>query len=279
MTRSLPSPKSSRLNTYSFSKYQGCGNDFIIIDDTDHVFNILPEIIAKMCSRTRGVGADGLILIQPSVKADFKMRIFNLDGHEADMCGNGLRCLGKLLTTKFSKNSFFIETKKTIHKVIVENGMIKTSFQDVLSPIEDKEFEFKGKKYRFSIVDTGVFHAVHVTEDLECQNFLDLAHWMQSCFSEGINVSFIKPCLDVVKIKTFERGVNAVTLACGTAAVAASLVSYFSFNFKQPLSIEFLSKEIVTCDFEYLQGSRFQNIFLQGPAEHVFDGKIDIESV
>ncbi len=264
----------------NFSKYQGLGNDFIIIDDRFLNFPFQDRsLIQRVCHRQLGIGADGLILLGISDAADYKMRIFNCDGREAKMCGNGLRCLVAFIRDSgLCMHSFTIETKSFIHtcsflgdEIAVDLGPPKIFPKLDLLKLSDQT----GTLYHF---DTGVPHGVIFVSDLDQKNLMLLGEEIRnhSVFSpDGINVNFVK-ILSSSKIcmRTFERGVESETMACGTGAAAAALAAYRIFGMKEPVQVFFVNNEalkfqIVECD------SKISNISMIGPASPVFSGTIN----
>ena len=204
-----------------FSKYHGAGNDFILIEDFNQtVFQLVEKDISMLCNRNYGIGADGIILLQPSRIAAAKMRIYNSDGGEASMCGNGLRCAIK----HFKKNRVSIETNEGICLGENRNDQVAVTLpktEEILSPIALTEGRFG------HLMNTGVPHLIILLEDINSVNFESRARELRydKMFSpEGVNVSYVAIDGENIKIRTYERGVEAETLACGTACAASVLV-------------------------------------------------------
>ena len=267
---------------FSFSKIHGAGNDFIVTDESNHKMLSNPEFIARICDRRRGIGADGLIILSSSEKQEqqiprFKMTFFNCDGGSAEMCGNGLRCAAyyakKYLNT--SGNKILFETGAGLLEThLLENGKIQIQIPLIASPeiisIENQEY------YK---VNTGVPHLIVPVDNIE---ETDVNEWGKSLrnhelFSpEGTNVNFISIPEDEtpVMIRTYERGVEGETSACGTGITAAALALA---EFKAcPSPINFLTrdKDTITIDFCYNANIvvPFKDILLTGPVEEVFRG-------
>ena len=265
-----------------FSKFHGSGNDFIIIDDLQKKFpcdNV--ELIQRLCHRQFGIGADGLILVQHSSAADYKMKIFNSDGLEALMCGNGLRCLTLYLCLKHNQNNFIIESLTGIHICCnhlcnEEGSCISTSLRTPLIKELSKKLEGGNCVH---IIDTGVPHAVMFVEDLQEEGFIERSRKIRfhKAFSpEGVNVNFA--CLGKEReifIRTYERGVEDETLACGTGAAAAAVAAKCVYGMKSPIEIVVKSKEKLFCYLEEMEGE-ISKIYLLGQAQYVFDGNVEV---
>lgn len=264
----------------SFSKYQGAGNDFILIDDRSLRFPADDSsLIQKLCSLRFGIGADGIVLLRSSTLADFRMRIYNLDGTEASFCGNGLRCLALYIEHLGLKgNAFSVETESFVVPCTVfrDKVSIKLPFPKTLC--WGGKFEGDLAPYEFFVVDSGVPHAVIFVEDLETYPVQELGKairfhsvWAPS----GVNVNFIKVMPDgAVRIRTYERGVEGETLSCGSgAAAAAFVVSQQKGSFK-PLRVTPKSGEHF--EFSFQQTSLGRHLLMQGPASLVFEGKMEI---
>jgi diaminopimelate epimerase len=253
-----------------FFKYQGAGNDFILIED--YHLNFLQSgllDIPRLCNRHYGIGADGLILLQPSRVSSIQMRIFNPDGGEASMCGNGLRCAIKHL----QKEQVSIETAAGIclGKNVKEGVFCSLPIiEDVFSPIA-----LEGG-VSAHLINTGVPHLIVEVADLDLKDFEKRARDLRyhPMFSnEGVNVSFIHKRGEDIFIRTYERGVEGETLACGTACAAAVLVVRKSENKKKDKYIVY-PKSHNSLSFTFDGQNR---IWMRGSAEKVFQGEIQIE--
>jgi diaminopimelate epimerase len=250
------------LNELIFSKYEGTGNDFILIDDRQQVFPINPQKISKLCHRQYGIGTDGLILLRPSSKGDFAMRIFNKDGSEAEMCGNGLRCLLQfLIDLGENKGKFTIETAKKIYPCEIKNEGI---FVDMGTPtiLEEKGSEI--------LLDVGVPHLVTFVEDL---SQFDLeARKRFSVIRVNVNYARIDP-FNTIHMRTFERGVEEETFSCGSGATAVCMAAWKQFGIAGPVKVIFGSGEQL--QFKILtENQNLKSIIMSGDVRHVFDGKV-----
>lgn len=266
------------MKCFEFSKYSGCGNDFILIDNRTNVFPTQDQaLISRLCHRHFGIGADGLILLENSAKADFRMRIFNADGSEAEMCGNGIRCLVKFAEEMgLPIQSALIETMMEVIQTSVYQNNVQICFS---SPKEIKwshSLAVNGEKMTVHHLDTGVPHAVLFVSDLENQNHMAYAPLLRHHpdFSpRGANVNFVSFSKDnSLRIRTYERGVEQETLACGTGAVASALAAAHLHQLESPVEVITRSQEKLVVAFE--KGScGFKKISLAGPASFIFKGQ------
>ena len=259
-----------------FSKYQGSGNDFILIDDRSSFFPIQDEkMIRFLCSRHFGVGADGLILLQTSTLAHFRMRIFNSDGKEADFCGNGIRCLILYLKNLgFQEEAFLIETQQATLPCSIQGNTVTAQLP------HPKVLHWGvtvGEQEAF-VVHTGVPHAVIFVEDLDEVPVSTLAprvRFHPHFGPDGVNVNFVKVGSDgTLRMRTYERGIEGETLACGSGAAAAALVASQRESLSSPIRV--MTKSGETLEFsvrELLEGKKIE---MQGNASLVFEGCIEV---
>ncbi|MCX5686786.1 MAG: diaminopimelate epimerase, partial [Candidatus Omnitrophica bacterium] len=214
-----------------FTKAVATGNDFIIVDNRlGEIGTKLSAVAKRLCGRKQGIGADGFLVIEPSKKADFKMRIFNPDGSEAEMCGNGSRSVALYAAKiKIAKPDMTIETAAGILNAAVLGDVIKVKLTDP----KDIKWNFClmiGKcPYKLSFVNTGVPHVIHFVEDLDKVDVKSLGsdiRYHDEFSPEGANADFVY-VVDKhnIKVRTYERGVEDETLACGTGAVASAVIS------------------------------------------------------
>ena len=257
-----PLIKSWALNELTFSKYEGTGNDFILIDDRMQVFPINPQKISKLCHRQYGIGTDGLILLRASSKGDFAMRIFNQDGSEAEMCGNGLRCLVQfLIDLGEEKRKFAIETKKKIYLSEIKKGRICV---DMGTPriIEEKGLEM--------LLEVGVPHFIKFVKDLSQFDREAEKHFSVT----GVNINYARiESFRTIHMRTFERGVGDETFSCGSGATAVCMAAWKQFGIVGPVKVIFGSGEELR--FEILtENQNLKGIMMSGNVTHVFDGKV-----
>jgi diaminopimelate epimerase len=268
---------------WSFSKYVGCGNDFILIDDRNDIFPIThPSTIRHLCHRQYGIGADGLILLQNSTIADARMRIFNADGSEAAMCGNGIRCLMQFMDeVGLSDSMYQIETMQRLLKVVRKQTEINVEMGPPQHVCWNQSIVHEEKTYFFDFLDTGVPHTVFFVDHIEDIPLLEWGRFVRyhSFFRpEGTNVNIAQLLSNqTIAMRTYERGVEGETLACGTGATAVALAAAHRFGLTSPISIQTCSKEILTISFQQ-NSAIFSDVFMQGPATRTFRGAIQLLS-
>jgi len=264
-----------------FAKIQGTGNDFIIINNLAGRFNSfcreLPKelVVRALCSRRTGVGADGLILIEDSERANFSWRFFNADGSLAEMCGNGIRCVAR-----FAFEEGIAPSRMKIETIagIVEAEVLGRDVKVKLTPPSDVKLDLEVEGLRVHYINTGVPHAVVFVDRVDLVNVEELGRKLR--FSElfapsGANVNFVEVRMDRILVRTYERGVESETLACGTGAVASALVSAMLYPFSSPVEVEVRSGERLKVYFE----PSLKEVFLEGPTLWVYDGELREEIV
>lgn len=254
---------------FSFAKYQGAGNDFIIIDDEKMRFPVADShYISRLCHRRFGIGADGVVLLQPSEKADFRMRIFNADGKEATQCGNGLRCLVDFIHQNgHHAQNFLIETQKRIIPCSWDKGLITIDLGPAEWLLEDLSLD----AFSLQLINTGVPHLVAFVDQLDIADFKSVGARLRhhETFSpEGANVNFAQVSGDKIYVRTYERGVEDETLACGTGAAAVAVAALKKYSLKNPVCIVPASQE------ELFVEATDETVRLKGPATCVFYGYV-----
>lgn len=266
---------STRKRKFDFVKMVASGNDFIIFDNRRANLKDGSELASRLCVRTDGIGADGLIFVEKSKKADFKMRIFNPDGSEAEMCGNGIRCAALYK----GKKKTAIKTIAGLLKAEIRDDGIKVKMTDPKNLQLNLNLDIDGRIYQVNFVNTGVPHAVYFVENLEAANVRllgRLIRYYRNFEPEGTNVDFVKIIdQDAIAIRTYERGVEAETLACGTGSVAATLVYHHKFvgtTGSYVVDVHTKGKEVLKVYFEYAEGT-FKNVWLEGKAKVVYKGE------
>lgn len=258
-----------------FSKYEGAGNDFILIDDRARIFPTQDaELISRLCSRQLGVGADGLIAVQKSSKADFCMRIFNADGYEASFCGNGLRCLVRYLEEiGISQKECKIETMHSVISASFIGDKVAIDFP----PPKILDWEKTVEDRKFFVIDTGVPHAVHFVLDLASCKVEELGREIRfhSDFEPlGVNVNFITEEGQTLHIRTYERGVEGETLSCGSGAAASAFVVAMQRECFKPLLVVPHSKQVL--EFSFTPSDEGVHMRMTGPARRVFSGVLEL---
>ena len=272
-----------------FAKMHGNGNDFILIDEFEQILideEDKARFVKAVCNRNFGLGADGVLFVQRSDKADAKFRYFNSDGSEAEMCGNGIRCFARYVVEEgYAKSPLEIETSSGILKldvtrdnegwwVRVDMGVPKFESEEIPAKedVWGKEFEFNGERFKVYAVNTGVPHAVIFVNDLNF-DIRGVAKFIRfhEIFPEGINVNFAKIEGDAIRIRTYERGVEDETLSCGTGSVAVAAIA-------NRLNLVDDSVEVLT------KGGKLKieikdRAYMTGRASRVADGYINLEEL
>ena len=255
-----------------FTKMHGAGNDFVVIDDRD---GGVPEDfrrIAAMAAHRTGIGCEGVILVQKSATADFKMRFFNPDGSEAALCGNGARCVAA-----FAKAVGAVKGKVTCFETragLVDAEIVDDSRVKVWMP--------QPKNLREDFIDSGVPHRIVPVENLakaDVDGEGRRIRLSEEFAPDGTNVDFVsyRPPHRAA-VRTYERGVEAETGACGTGSVAAALVGVAQHGLSFPVQVKTASGYELVVDGEF-DGSSFSSVTLTGPVKKVFDGEIDLDEL
>ena len=261
-----------------FYKMSGSGNDFIIIDNLDLSLDVgdLSEFARKVCQRKISVGADGLVIIEPSDRADFKWRFFNSDGSMAEMCGNASRCVARFAYMKgIAGQEMSWETIAGIISAEVNDDVVKVKLTDP-SPVEAKiEIETEGQKFTLDSIDTGVPHAVVFVDDLDNCNVINNGRkirYHEHFSPRGTNADFAF-VIDRhnITVRTYERGVEDETLACGTGMVAATIAAAQRGLVESPVDVLAKSGEVLRVYFEN-QNGLWQDIYLEGRVKIVYQG-------
>ncbi len=253
-----------------FYKYQGTGNDFVMIDNRQDTFDKNnTNLIAQICNRHFGVGADGLILLENHSEVDFKMIYYNADGNESSMCGNGGRCITAFANfLEIISDIATFEAIDGIHHSIIEEDVVKLQMQDVPTVQKHEHHLF---------LNTGSPHHVQMAPDLE---FLDVKaegskiRYGAPYFKDGSNVNFVKKlCEDSFLVRTYERGVEDETLSCGTGVTAVALaMNYIGETKKNSVSLQTQGGKLQV-EFER-NDVGYSNIWLIGTATQVFKGTV-----
>ncbi len=259
-----------------FSKYSGSGNDFVIIDNRELKIKLDPSQIKLICDRKQGIGSDGVILAEPGTKSPIKMRIFNSDGSEAEMCGNGLRCLSHFLD-KHSIKSPSIESLAGLHAHEKQGLGIKTSMSD---PVDLRQNIRLSEDIVIDYIDTGVPHAVYFVDDVDAIDILKIGSFIRhhpQLKPRGANANFVQLVANnKIRVRTYERGVEGETLACGTGVTAAAILSSLKYNLKSPIETLPQSNESIIIDFKW-DGKKPTHVTMTGPARLIFQGSFHLK--
>lgn len=258
--------------TINFYKYQGTGNDFILVDNRDGAINLTTRQIAKLCDRRFGIGADGLMELKTQEGYDFRMVYYNADGKEGSMCGNGGRCI-----TRFAydmgivKNNYeFIAVDGAHSSFIDEEDIVHLKMLDVNKVDNLSTFMF---------LNTGSPHVVKIVQDVMDYDVVDEGRKIRHSDSykeNGVNVNFVEVIDDDhILVRTFERGVEDETFSCGTGVTAAALVNSHNDAGFNHVDVKTLGGNLFV-EYDKMGEDHFENIWLCGPAKKVFKGSIDI---
>ena len=268
------------MNKIDFFKMSGSGNDFIILDNRKGIVDgdDLRDLVRKTCRRKVSVGADGFILLQGSEKADFKWKFFNADGSEAEMCGNGGRCAARFAYLKgIAGKEMSFETLAGIIRAEILKDRVKLEMTIPGCVELDKKIFLEGEEHLVDFINTGVPHVVVFVHDLNeypVEKLGRTIRYHSEYKPAGTNVNFV--CVrdrSNIIIRTYERGVENETLACGTGAVAASLIGYLKGMVSPPVAVKTKGGEILNVHFKYKE-EVFYEVYLEGDARVIYEGKL-----
>jgi len=262
-----------------FTKAVGSGNDFIIIDNKDRALDPrgfdYGEMARDLCRRNLSIGADGILVLESSTCADFKMRIINPDGSEVDMCGNGARCSAVYAETNGWGHDLSFETGAGIIRASVKESMVKLRMSDPKDLKLDVDVDSPVGKIHF--VNTGVPHVVKIVDDIDQYPVKENGRMLREhpfFAPDGTNVNFVSVTGDeIAKIRTYERGVEDETLACGTGTVASAIILGVLGKVSSPVNMLTASGEILTVYYE-ISGEKVSDVYLEGIAKTVYEGRV-----
>jgi diaminopimelate epimerase len=263
-----------------FYKMTGCGNDFIIIDNRQKIIDAdkLGDLVQKVCAPKLSAGADGLVLIEPSQKVNFKWRFFNSDGSVGEMCGNAARCVARFAVLKgIAPAKMAFETLAGIIEAEVAGRQIKVLMPPPTGLKLDIDVPIDGQSHQMYFVNTGVPHAIKFVENAASVSVKDLGKKVRfhSRFqTAGTNANFVQVVDGKhIKVRTYERGVEDETLACGTGAVASALIAAKKGFVDSPVEVQTSGGEILKIYFQ-AKGDGFDHVFLEGDARVVYEGEL-----
>ena len=268
-----------------FVKMSGTGNDFIIIDHRKPLIGreAMAEFASLVCRRKFSAGADGLILIEDSDQADFKWLFFNADGSVAEMCGNGARCAARFAYMHgIAPARMRFETLAGIIEAQVADINVSVKMTDPRGLQMHREITVDDEPVLLHSVDTGVPHAVIFVDDIAQ---MDVCAWgsrirhHEAFMPAGTNVNFVQEQNGAFKVRTYERGVEDETLACGTGATACALVAALLDQTASPVEIITSGGDRLTILFDVKGGVSADNVFLKGPAHVVYKGELNAEAL
>lgn len=266
-----------------FTKMNGAGNDFVVINNLDLSTNLSTAQIAQLCDRNRGVGADGLLAVEPAeTGADVKFRYYNADGGEAEMCGNGARCFGRFVSRVLSgaKNELTFETiAGTLRAEMVEDEVC-IEMSEPFGLELNTAVVIDGLDAKVHYLNTGVPHAVSFVEDVENTDILKhgaAIRYHGHTQPAGTNANFAQALTsNHLLVRTYERGVEGETLACGTGITACALLHHLLTGASSPIKITVRGGDDIEIAFTPLDNQGFSNVRMTGPADFVFEGEIEI---
>lgn len=267
-----------------FWKMNGAGNDFIIIDHRQPLIprDRMAEFARLICRRKFSVGADGLFLIEPSARADFSWRFFNADGSEAEMCGNGARCVARFAYMQgIAAARMRFETLAGIVEASVADTQATIRMTQPHSFRFDRQIEIAGQLFMVHSVDTGVPHAVLFVDDIDSIDVVGLGRQIRhhpDFAPAGTNVNFIGQQEEGFRIRTYERGVEDETLACGTGAAAGALIAAAKGFAVSPVAMVTSGGVSLTVQLSGHQDKGTDVVLLKGPAHLVYKGELTADA-
>ena len=268
--------------TLTFWKMNGAGNDFVMLDNRDLSLTLSKDEIARLCDRHRGVGADGLLAVEPATDgADWKMRYYNADGGEAEMCGNGARCFARFVN-RLHRNTLSGLNFETLAGVIsaeFPGDQVRINMSEPHSLKLNQSLNVDGVTLQVHSVNTGVPHAVVFVDDLDKVDVMRFGaglRYHEAFAPKGTNANFVKLLgPGSIAIRTYERGVEGETLACGTGMVASALIAHELHGFASPVSVLVKGGDTLRIGFEKTVAG-YRNVTLHGPADFVFEGNVEV---
>jgi diaminopimelate epimerase len=267
--------------TLRFHKMNGAGNDFVMLDNRSLSLSLSQDQIAALCDRHRGIGADGLLMVEPSTEGgDFKMRYYNADGGEAEMCGNGARCFGRYVNRLHddSLTSIRFETLAGMISAEFEADQVRINMSAPHSLKLSQQLDVAGEQLTVHSVNTGVPHAVVFVDDLEATDVRKLGaalRYHEAFKPKGTNANFVKVTgQGTISIRTYERGVEDETLACGTGMVACGLIQHELAATPSPVAVKVKGGDTLRVGFVEQAKSDYTDVTLFGPADFVFVGEV-----
>jgi diaminopimelate epimerase len=265
-----------------FTKMNGAGNDFVVVDNRNLSLPLDRAQIARICDRHRGIGADGLLAVEPAEgRSDFRMRYYNADGGEVEMCGNGARCFARFVNRlhNFSLERVSFETIAGVITAEFVGDHVKLTMSDPIGIRLDEKLGINGRVLTVHLANTGVPHAVVFVDDLENVDVLEDGRALRNherFAPNGTNANFaFVAAPGRIAIRTYERGVENETLACGTGTIACAIIHHLVHGAEAPIAVSVRGGETLVISFQHA-GERFRDVTLTGPADIVFDGEMKL---
>lgn len=282
------------MKEIEFYKMSGSGNDFILIDNRNTVFPFEDpaRVARRICQRAISIGADGMILIEEAEDEDidFRWRFYNADGSDATMCGNAARCAARMsyLLGISGRKISFLTGAGVIHAEIMDDGRVKVKMNAPTDIARGKSLSLDGEIIEYDFADTGVPHAVVYVGSVDELNALSVEEigrkmrYHKDFTPEGANANFT--AMDemgednILYIRTYERGVEGETLACGTGAVASAILMYIKGRVRPPVLL--LPKSGITLNVDFIdEDDGFKDVYLEGDARMIYRGKFSLEAL
>lgn len=268
--------------TLRFTKMNGAGNDFVLIDNRDRGISLTREQIVRVCHRQRGIGADGLFMLVPSAtgKAEWAWEFFNSDGSTADMCGNGARCFARFIQKSAgAKDYTSFETGAGVIRADFVGDRVTVNLTEPRDLRLNEQVGLTSGIQSIHSINTGVPHAVIFVEDADLamvQGTGAEVRYHKHFAPKGMNVNFVQiKGPNSIRVRTYERGVEGETLACGTGVSAAALITARLHHFTSPVKVQVQGGDLLEVAFKQ-EGDQFKDVRLTGPADFVFDGTIEV---
>jgi len=269
----------------NFTKMNGAGNDFVVLDNREGAIALDRVTIALLCDRHRGIGADGLLMVEsagPESGADFTFRYFNADGGEAEMCGNGARCFARF-ASKFlpeGRDTMVFDSIAGPISAKLDGAQVCIGLSTPYDHVPGRDLPVNDRLLNVHSINTGVPHAVVFVEDLEAVDVVGdgaaLRH--HAAFRPaGTNANFVHvDGPDIISVRTYERGVEGETLACGTGVTACALIHHLVHGAAPPVRVRVRGGDVMSVAFDVAPDGSFSNVSLTGPADVTFSGRVRI---
>jgi diaminopimelate epimerase len=264
-----------------FAKMNGAGNDFVVVDNRNEQLKLSAQQVKLLCDRHRGVGADGVLLVEPaSAEGDFRMRYYNSDGGEAEMCANGARCFARFASrVSGEREELRFETPAGMIRAELRGENVKLELSEPKGMVLNRTLEIGKRKLPVHSINTGVPHVVAFVDDLETTPVRDWGakiRYHGAFHPKGTNANFVKQIEPgKIAVRTYERGVENETLACGTGVAASGLIYSALNDLESPVQVLVRGGDWLELGFRKT-ASGFEEVTLEGPADFVFEGTIDI---
>ncbi len=268
----------------TFTKMNGAGNDFVLLDNRDEKLQLDPKVIAKLCDRHRGVGGDGVLAVEPARNgADFRMRYYNRDGSEAEMCGNGARCFARFASRAAGlRGGVQFETPAGVIGAELIGDAVRLTMSTPKDLRMNVELALEHENLTAHFVNTGVPHAVlfldhgPALDDVAVERLGAQIRHHAAFAPAGTNVNFAQKIdAQTIAIRTYERGVEAETLACGTGVVASGIIFHELTGAQSPVAVRVRGGDVLEAGFEKTAAG-YGKVTLTGPATFVFEGTMEI---